>query len=160
VAAYAAMEGISLAKPHALKWPNDLMLGERKAAGILCEAGPAGLFIGIGLNCNQLAFDPALEDRATSLALELGREVDRWSVLELILPALRAWLDEADWRSKTEALLWRRGLEASFLPGARGEPLSGTIEGLDEAGSLLFLEFGQNAPSVFAAGELRSGKLS
>ena len=79
------------AKP-AIKWPNDLVLGGRKLAGILAEAsgelGRAELVVlGLGLNVNQSAadFPPELRMRATSLRLCLGREVRR-------LPILRAFL--------------------------------------------------------------------
>ena len=48
-----------------LKWPNDLMIDDRKAAGILCEAAASGVFAGVGLNCNQDSFPPGLEGRAT-----------------------------------------------------------------------------------------------
>ena len=89
----------------------------RKAAGILCESGSLGVFAGIGLNCNQLTFPPGLETKATSLALESGREVDRWALLELFLEALAGVLRDADWRRRAESLLWRMGEPALFLPG-------------------------------------------
>jgi BirA family biotin operon repressor/biotin-[acetyl-CoA-carboxylase] ligase len=62
-----------------VKWPNDLLIGRRKAAGILIENQLAGAFlrhsiIGIGLNVNQTRFPAALESRATSLAQVAGHE--------------------------------------------------------------------------------------
>jgi BirA family transcriptional regulator, biotin operon repressor / biotin---[acetyl-CoA-carboxylase] ligase len=182
VEAWAETRGAALPSPARIKWPNDLMLGDRKAAGILCEAGSSGLFAGIGLNCNQLSFPEALGDRATSLAIELGRPVDRWELLELFLLRLKDELGAEEWRSRVQARLWRLGEEASFLPGrpdacppaAGGAPgvapgaargaalvaapgLSGRVEGVDEAGSLLFRAEGETAARAWAAGELRSG---
>ena len=135
-----------------LKWPNDLMLGDRKAAGILCEAGPSGVFAGIGLNCNQLAFPGELAARATSLAAELGRELDRWALLGRFLEALAASLGDALWREKAEARLWKMGESLVFLEG-RGS-LVARIEGIDTEGSLLLREKGSATVRPHAAGEL------
>jgi BirA family transcriptional regulator, biotin operon repressor / biotin---[acetyl-CoA-carboxylase] ligase len=71
-----------------LKWPNDLELGGRKAAGLLAEAHLGGqrlgwVVLGIGVNVTQRREDlPAeLADRATSVALALGAPVDRAALL-------------------------------------------------------------------------------
>ena len=78
----------------AIKWPNDLVLGGRKLAGILAEAsgelGRAELVVlGLGLNVNQSAadFPPELRERATSLRLCLGSEVRRVPILRSFLAA-------------------------------------------------------------------------
>lgn len=160
---YAEKTGSSFAGQPKLKWPNDLMLGDRKAAGILCEAGPSGVFAGIGLNCNQVAFPPELELKATSLAIELGREVDRRVLLELFLEALADSLVDRKWRRKADERLWKRGESAIFIPGAAGSgrgrgAIVGTPEGVDEAGSLLFKEKGATEAIAYAAGEFRAGK--
>lgn len=59
-----------------IKWPNDLILGEKKAAGVLVEraADAAGVCLGVGLNVNQRPadFGPELAAHATSLAAECG----------------------------------------------------------------------------------------
>jgi BirA family biotin operon repressor/biotin-[acetyl-CoA-carboxylase] ligase len=162
------LSGAAFPSPPRLKWPNDLLIGERKAAGILCEAGGPGLLVGVGINCNQRAFPPALARSATSLALELRREIDRWRLLEDFLEELSSELAEEagqSWRERVEALLWRRGEEAAFYPGleapgATGEagpaagPLAGRVEGVDAEGSLLFLAEGEARPRSFASGEL------
>jgi BirA family transcriptional regulator, biotin operon repressor / biotin---[acetyl-CoA-carboxylase] ligase len=165
---YARRRGLIYERPPRLKWPNDLMFGDRKAAGILCEAGAAGVFAGIGLNCNQDGFPPRLELKATSLARELGQEVERWALLELFLASLAASLYDQAWRQRAEALLWRRGEEAEFLQGGAGGPAAGAaapgavgmrgrIEGLDETGCLLFKAEGNSLARAFASGELSYG---
>lgn len=68
----------------AIKWPNDLYIGERKTAGILIENFLNGeklksSVVGIGINVNQVRF-PGLE-RATSLKLESGKEYDLTELL-------------------------------------------------------------------------------
>ncbi len=60
-----------------LRWPNDLLIGARKAGGILVESKTEGdavafVVIGIGINVHQRAFDPELSTPATSLELESG----------------------------------------------------------------------------------------
>ncbi len=64
----------------AIKWPNDIMFGDAKLAGILAETGESGLgrfvVVGIGLNVNQTQDElDALGRPATSLRIQLGREV-------------------------------------------------------------------------------------
>ena len=64
----------------AVKWPNDVLIEGLKVCGILCEssllAGAARVFIGIGINVDEAAFDPEVKARATSLAAH-GLRVDR-----------------------------------------------------------------------------------
>jgi BirA family biotin operon repressor/biotin-[acetyl-CoA-carboxylase] ligase len=67
-----AIAGIAPGERLRLKWPNDLMLGERKAGGLLCEArwqgsAPAWVVIGLGLNVANPP-DAALASTATHLA--------------------------------------------------------------------------------------------
>lgn len=71
----------------ALKWPNDVMVGERKLAGILAERRVDALVLGIGLNVS-LAEDELPVPTATSLALETDEPVDRDPVLRAVLRAL------------------------------------------------------------------------
>jgi BirA family transcriptional regulator, biotin operon repressor / biotin---[acetyl-CoA-carboxylase] ligase len=147
-----------------LKWPNDIMIGHRKAAGILCESGPSGIFAGIGLNCNQIVFPPGIDAGATSLARELGREVERWALLELFLEALAASLGDARWRQRADEWLWMKGETLRFLPGLEGSAERGgrgalvaRLEGIDEEGSVLLTEVGAAVPRAYASGELRAG---
>jgi BirA family biotin operon repressor/biotin-[acetyl-CoA-carboxylase] ligase len=80
-----------------LKWPNDVLVGGRKVAGILAE-GVAGaspiVVLGIGVNVAQRGDDwpPELADRARSLA-ELGAAVTRERLLTATLARLGAWYE-------------------------------------------------------------------
>ena len=78
-----------------IKWPNDLLSGERKICGILSEAmdTPAGraVILGIGINLTQSAFPPELENVATSVAEASGRPVEREQILAALLDALSRW---------------------------------------------------------------------
>ena len=71
----------------AIKFPNDVLLGGRKIAGILAEASDDRVIVGIGVNANQTQDElPAdTPTKPTSLRLELGRPVDRAALLATIL---------------------------------------------------------------------------
>ncbi len=81
-----------------VKWPNDVLVGNRKLAGVLAEAvvGPASFVVlGIGMNVAQRAeeWPPELAGRAVSLA-ELGPAVSREGLLAGVLARLAARYDE------------------------------------------------------------------
>lgn len=78
-----------------IKWPNDILLGRRKVAGILVEnqldgQGIQSSIIGIGLNVNEADFPPALQNTAISLAEALGRTLDLDALLAQLLGRLEA----------------------------------------------------------------------
>lgn len=85
-----------------VKFPNDVLIGGRKVAGVLAEADERRVVIGIGVNVNQtsesLPHDTPLE--ATSLRIELGHEVSRAELLATILDELERtyerWLREVE----------------------------------------------------------------
>ncbi len=155
----ASSMGAAFPSPPRIKWPNDLMLGDRKASGILCEAGKLGVLAGIGVNCARRAFPEGIRERATSLEAELGRRIDRWALLELILGEIRMVLGEAEWRSSLEPLLWRRGEEVLFAPGPAAESgleterIRGRLAGVDDTGALE-LELSEGRIEAFLSGEL------
>jgi len=79
-----------------VKWPNDLLVGGRKLAGILCECRWAGprpqVVVGIGINVGQQTFGHGLDGQATSLALE-GVVRTRTDVLVAVLACLEPAID-------------------------------------------------------------------
>jgi len=81
----------------AIKWPNDILIGGRKTAGILTELHAEldcikHLILGIGLDVNQVQsdFPVELRDTATSLRIEAGRPLDRASLAGAVLQELDA----------------------------------------------------------------------
>ena len=83
-----------------IKWPNDILLGGRKAAGILVEVAPnnGGGILGIGINVGQERFDGAEEFvyPPTSLRLETGQAFEIEAVIAAVGKALARW--EGRWR--------------------------------------------------------------
>lgn len=132
----------------ALKWPNDVLVGGRKLAGILSERvqTPTGsaVVVGLGLNVTLHADELPTPD-ATSLLIEGARTTDRTVVLREVLRVLdslyRAWLDDAgDPETGLAASYERRcstlGREVRVLLPTR-ETLSGEAVRLDPQGRLV-----------------------
>jgi BirA family biotin operon repressor/biotin-[acetyl-CoA-carboxylase] ligase len=110
-----------------VKWPNDVLIGLRKVAGILIENEVSGdritcSIIGIGVNVNNVDLDNDLH--ATSLRLSTGQLHSRLELLESICQAFEnrwsAWEDKGDGAERDYVdALWMRGRWASFeLDGA------------------------------------------
>lgn len=96
VAVCNAVESVCGVRPQ-IKWTNDLVLNGKKLCGILTElvinqitGMPDGLVVGIGINVNHKAedFSEDIRSMATSLALELGRPVDRTRLAAEVIRAL------------------------------------------------------------------------
>ncbi|MHB1924728.1 MAG: biotin--[acetyl-CoA-carboxylase] ligase [Acidimicrobiales bacterium] len=88
-----------------IKWPNDLMVGERKLAGVLAEtdlgrpggSGPPAVVVGIGINVNWPAELPEeLADRAVAINHITGRPADRSRLLVAMLEALEPRAGQLD----------------------------------------------------------------
>lgn len=143
------LSGAALA---ALKWPNDVMIGTAKLAGILLERVADSVIVGIGVN---LASAPDLPDRKTialnapdrdAFAADLARqfdiELDRWRSFGLA-PIVQRWLAAA------------HPLGTPLSVGEPGEmPLTGTFAGLTEDGALL-LRLAGGETRVIHAGDVR-----
>lgn len=106
-----------------IRWPNDLLLEEKKFGGILTEMSSEGshvnyAVVGIGINVNHQSFPPEFEEMATSLRLVSGRE---WPRLELVGALVRAF--DREYR----ALL--RAMNSPIrTPALRFEPIMRRIE--------------------------------
>lgn len=133
--------------PHsAIKWPNDLYLGNGKTAGILIQNALSGQHlqasvVGIGLNVNQIEFDPALPN-PTSLALFFGQHFDLDEIAERLFECLeRRYLQlksghRAAIKAEYEQSLFRLGMPSPFMRTANGFEFTGIISGVTEEGRL------------------------
>lgn len=83
------------------KWPNDVLVRDRKICGILSErveqATKCGIIVGIGLNVNMSSEEAEAIDRpATSMLIESGHAYDPSRILEDLLPQLEYWISQWD----------------------------------------------------------------
>jgi BirA family transcriptional regulator, biotin operon repressor / biotin---[acetyl-CoA-carboxylase] ligase len=77
-----------------IRWPNDLLIGDRKTGGILVESktdsgGAIFVVIGVGINVHQSSFDTSLSTPGTSLDIEAGRTISRQALLIALLKSLQ-----------------------------------------------------------------------
>lgn len=151
VAAATAVQS-STGLPARLKWPNDLVIGAawRKLGGILCEAqGPDALVVGIGINVTSAAHPPDVTARAASVEGELGRSVDRASIIVECLAGLRALADSIRARqASTIVAAWRaraaEGWQAAAVEWVDGERMEHAIaKDIDADGGLIVLRDGR-----------------
>jgi len=93
LAALAVRDAVSEAwnLPCAVKWPNDILVGSRKVAGILIEQQPEGAIVGIGVNTNlSWAELVRIGPEAVSLSAATGLDIDHFHLLERLLRNLEA----------------------------------------------------------------------
>lgn len=152
VAAVALHETVALHAPGvAIKWPNDLIAGQAKLAGILLERHNEAVVIGFGVN---LAHAPDLPDRpAISLADLAGTPQNPASFAEILAETHARWL--ARWRAEGIAPVRKAWLTAAHPLGtalSTGEG-QGLFDGLDEAGALR-LRLADGTHRVIHAGDV------
>jgi len=141
--AYAIEETCSLSVHF--KWPNDILLRGKKAGGILTETSVSGeildyAVIGIGLNVNLDVHQiPEIAQTATSLSMELCREVSRLELLQALLKSIEReyrLLQEGEspgdrWEARLNSLGRRVMVDTPW-----GQE-SGQAEGVDANGALI-----------------------
>ena len=149
LAAAFAVEQVTGVKAD-LRWPNDLLAGEKKFCGILTEMNAEVTrvryaVVGIGINVNQEEFPPELREIATSLRLVSGRACSRVQLAAALLQSLdREYfaLTSRDTREARRDIFRRFEQRSSY---ARGKHVhveedggyDGTTAGLDDRGFLL-----------------------
>jgi len=161
VATVDAVEAVTGLRPQ-IKWPNDLLLGGRKVAGVLIETEPKGkrmafAVIGIGLNVRQEAtdFSPDVRGLATSLYLATGRLYRRADLLVALLQALERRLKQpfAEAREAWTASSLTLGQRVT-LTTVQGRK-HGQALGLDESGALLLRTHSGEVETV-TAGDMQA----
>ena len=125
-----------------LRWPNDLLIADRKGAGILTQMESGAVVAGIGINVNQLELPPDIETIATSLHISSGRAHSREQLLIRLLPAIDEWCGLLA-REGRAPILTVFAKSSSYVAGRRvtveiseGELITGTTAGLTADGFL------------------------
>jgi BirA family biotin operon repressor/biotin-[acetyl-CoA-carboxylase] ligase len=147
VAVWSAVAAYVPPSAPTLKWPNDVLIGGRKACGMLIESGAAeaGTWAAVGIGLNLLTYPQGVERPATAVAEHLSHEVSRTPSPDEALTVLAMAFDET-------LRLWQaRGFEPirqAWLAHAGGmggpctarlerETVDGVAESLDADGALL-----------------------
>jgi BirA family transcriptional regulator, biotin operon repressor / biotin---[acetyl-CoA-carboxylase] ligase len=149
--------------PAEIKWPNDVMIGKRKLAGILAEAAAQGdrlqhVIVGFGVNLQNTSFPLELADRATSIEAETSRRADRAQIFTQILIAFAARYRDLQ-AGRFDAILSAWRALAPSLPSSWVEwdtaagVMRGRAEDIDEHGALM-VRVGNNMERL-VAGEVR-----
>ncbi|MDR1990367.1 MAG: biotin--[acetyl-CoA-carboxylase] ligase [Acidobacteriaceae bacterium] len=132
-----------------IKWPNDLLVGRRKLAGILAEGVSApghpslqAVVLGYGINVQGASYPPELADRVTALETELGRPVDRGVLFAETLAALdRRYRDLVGGAYDAILDAWRRRAPGSRQARVNWDAPSGLRHGttvdIDASGALI-----------------------
>ena len=130
-----------------LKWPNDLILDNKKLGGILCESKIIGnslkkIVIGIGLNINESMkeLNKSIQNTATSLYSKSGELYQRERILAEILNQMEPIIDEfpknIDFvRNNWESSCCHINKEIEFHQGSK--KMKGEFKGLGETGSAI-----------------------
>lgn len=145
----------SVTKPAVLKWPNDLLVGGAKLAGILLERVGEAVIVGVGVN---LAQAPQVAGRTTTSLSDLGVAADRDAFAADLFRQFATDLDR--WRSFGLGPIVSRWLAAGHPAGTplevgdRGELLRGAFAGLTDTGALQ-LRLADGAVRAIHAGEVR-----
>jgi len=136
--------------PIDLKWPNDLLIGDRKFSGILTEMNSEAtrirhMVVGFGINVNQISFPEELQLSATSLRLATGHEWSRVEVCAALLKSFdreyRTLLEQPNAR---ESILMRFQERSSYVKGRQifvdeNGGFHGVTYGMDDRGFLRVL---------------------
>ena len=161
----AIVEGVRTVTglPAEIKWPNDVVIGKRKLAGILAESTAQGgvvhhVVLGFGVNLQPAAYPPDVARRATSIEAESGRAADRAQLLAEILAALSGrYADLQAGRFDAILTAWRRlapSLPSSIVEWDSPDGLRrGRAEDIDTDGALL-VRVGDRVERLIA-GEVR-----
>lgn len=165
VAACDAVEAAAGLRPG-IKWTNDLVLGDRKLAGILTELSidpetkrVRWAVIGIGVNCCQTVFPPELQEIATSLAMLTGSPVSRERLAAAMIATFsdmdRALLPgRADIMKTYRAQCITLGQDVVLLPSGQ----TGRALDVDDSGALL-VEKPDGSLLTVASGEVSVRKM-
>jgi BirA family biotin operon repressor/biotin-[acetyl-CoA-carboxylase] ligase len=146
-----------------VKWPNDVMIGSKKVAGILCEGDGKVVHVGIGVNVNQSEFPTDIAYKTGSIATAYNHkfsEEDRYTRLEKILAKLYLGLASGNdnWRAELSERLFMRGKLVRFISGAADSPdvvpIEGYLQGIGDNGELLILPEGKTENLSLITGEL------
>ncbi len=140
-----------------LRWPNDLLMHEKKCAGILPQLEGAAIVAGFGVNVNHASFPSEIAALATSLRMESAVPQSREKLLAELLPAIDSYC-EILLRDGKRGILDMFTQASSYVRGRRvrvdqgDSALIGITTGLNDAGFLMLRDDAGNPHTIMAGG--------
>jgi BirA family transcriptional regulator, biotin operon repressor / biotin---[acetyl-CoA-carboxylase] ligase len=141
-----------------LRWPNDLMIEDRKAGGILVQLLDSAVIAGIGINVNHAAFPPEIAAEATSLRIVSNRPHAREHLLVALLAAVDRYCGTLAAPGGREEILAMFARRSSYARNKRvkveqgAAVVEGTTAGLDPSGFLIIRKDDGTENVVLAGG--------
>ena len=141
-----------------LRWPNDVMVENRKVAGILVQLVDSAAIAGIGVNVNHTKFPPELTAEATSIKMISGRAQSREQLLVALLIAVDRWRGVLEGQGGRAEILRMFSQRSSYARNKRVRVeqgalmLEGTTAGLDPSGFLIVRQDDGKEQLVLAGG--------
>ena len=129
-----------------IKWPNDIVVNDKKICGILTELrfqkGKGIVIIGVGINVNTEEFPEEIREIASSLKIETGKEICREALIASVMKYFERFYEQYE---KTEDLsLLREAYENMLANKDRcvyvldpQQPYQGVAKGITDAGNLI-----------------------
>ena len=162
VMALAVCDGIAgvTGQETGIKWPNDVVLHQKKICGILTEMSAEPdyinhVIIGVGINVNQTEFPEEIAKTATSLCIEMGQAVQRASVIAAVMSYFENYYEKFIQAGDLSAILEEyndrlvnRNAQVRVLD-PKGE-FSGTALGINKSGELLVKKEDGSVAEVYA----------
>ena len=144
-----------------IKWPNDVLLRDRKIAGLLNEIHSEMdrihfviLGIGVNLNLDERMFSKEIRAEATSLKIEMGQAISRKAFLQTLLLELEKWY--TIFMKESSALILEAWRDRAHIKGRRvkvtsfGKALTGVAVDIDSDGALILETMGGKRERVVA----------
>jgi BirA family biotin operon repressor/biotin-[acetyl-CoA-carboxylase] ligase len=144
ISVYDALAGLWLAPD--IKWPNDILVKEKKTCGILAETAETdrglAVVVGIGINLNSDSFPSELANTATSLEAELGRAVSSSDIEEPLLKSFDLWYGRLCEPDGDQVIVSEWARRSTYFQGKKVRAalssgnVTGVTEGLEPNGAL------------------------
>lgn len=162
VMALSVAEGLkeSTGQDTQIKWPNDIVLNQKKLVGILTEMSTEidyinHVVIGVGINVNMTEFQEELKGKATSLRKEMGRIVKRSPIIAAIMRQFEKnyslfleTLNMGKMQEKYDSLLVNKEKEVRIL--GEKEEYTAYALGINEEGALMVRRADGTAEAIYA----------
>ncbi len=162
VAVHDTLAGFGL-RPD-IKWVNDILINEKKIAGILAETAETNsglaVVVGIGINLKPSSFPPEIAETATSIETATGSSINRDELIESLTRSIDRYYNVLHEKAGPETIVreWRR--RSTYFSGKRvrvvleKETITGSTDGLEENGALRIKTAGGNR--IVQAGDVET----